>query len=880
MRFLGVILGFCVLFITTKGQSFSRPEYILFINSYHPGYAWSDGETEGFQVGTAERRNLVVFTEYLDTKRFPENETFGRFYKYVSQKYSHISLTAIAGCDNAAFRFFKRYADSSLFAGKVGFFCGINDYMTIEKPSERAFVIRESNMLLLQAGLIKKLLPDTRKLIILSDDNRYFIDNFKSEIEIIQRGVNIELQEVSETRISKVRSILNTQPSGTVAFYYGIFQSGTTVWPDDTYLLELISKEVRLPIFSAMEHHIGHGVVGGYAYSGNNQGQRLGKALAQYLTGTRPDSLLLAGQTDSTLFFDYRKLKLFNIEPKSIPAGSRIHHTPQIILSIYRDELIGIGILFLMFLIAGAIVIFSTLRRRRVERSFRKVETKLNEFANLLPQVIYECDLQGRFTFLNRQSFELFGYPADTNPSDLTIYNVIAPEDQMHIRENIGKLVAGDTNRSLLFEAVRKDGSRFPFEIHSNLIVEQGRVIGLRGIGIDCTLKMQHEQELQEAKHRAEESDRLKSAFLTNVSHEIRTPLNSLIGFTNLIVDGNLTPCESQEYITYIRNSADHLLSLINDILDISRIESGQMELRFTRFYLQSFVREVYEGYQSSSLLKEKPNVRMLLDLPETLDDVAIEGDMVRLRQVITNLVDNALKFTFEGSVTLGYRLNDHQSVRFFCRDTGIGIPAKEHERIFNRFIKLNPLKERIIGGSGLGLSISRQLVELMGGEIWLDSEENKGTTFHFTIPLQLAFNTNAPLASVLRRKDNDWSGKRVLIAEDEDSNYRLIEAYLKPTRIEIVRALDGAMALEIMRQTRVDLALLDILMPNINGYEVALEVRKVYPGLPIIFQTAYTSYGADEAAYARLANDIVYKPVSRQKLIDVMEKIFTSNNK
>lgn len=880
MRELGVIFGICAFLSVTLGQSNMHPGYVLFINSYHPGYAWSDSETEGFRAGVAEGGELVIFTEYLDTKRFPENESFENFYQYISQKYTHIPLVAVAGCDNAAFRFFKSYADSSLFSGRPGFFCGINDYLTREGPSDRAFVIQESNMFLLQTGLIKKLLPDTRKLIILSDDNQYFIENFKTETEIIQQSVTIELLEISEYRINQVRDHLNMQSSGTVAFYYGIFHSGTTVWPDDTYLLGLISNDVRLPIFSAMEHHIGHGVVGGYAYSGHNQGQRLGRALLQYLSGVRPDSIQLAGQTDSILFFDYRKLKLFNIEPKQVPAGSRIHHTPEIKLSIYRDELIGIGILVLMFFITGAIVVISTLRRRKVERSFRKVETKLNEFANLLPQVIYECDLEGRFTFLNRQSFDLFGYPPDTNPSDLTIFHVIAPEDQMHIRENIGKLVAGDTNRSLLFEAVRKDGSRFPFEIHSNLIVEQGRVVGLRGIGIDCTLKMQHEQELNDAKLRAEESDRLKSAFLTNVSHEIRTPLNSLIGFTNLIVDGNLSSAESQEYISYVRNSADHLLSLINDILDISRIESGQMELRYTRFYIQSFIREVYEGYHSSSLLKEKPNVRILLDLPETLDDVAIEADLVRLRQVITNLVDNALKFTFEGSVTLGYRLNDHQSVRFFCRDTGIGIPAKEHERIFSRFIKLNPLKERIIGGSGLGLSISRQLVELMGGEIWLDSVENKGTTFHFTVPLHLAFHSNAPLTAVLRKKEYDWSGKRVLIAEDEDSNFRLLEAYLKPTHIEVIRAMDGTGALEFIRQQHIDLALLDILMPNLNGYEVAMEVQKVKPGLPIVFQTAYTSYGADEAAYARLANEIIYKPVSRQKLLEVIEKIFAINGK
>lgn len=222
----------------------------------------------------------------------------------------------------------------------------------------------------------------------------------------------------------------------------------------------------------------------------------------------------------------------------------------------------------------------------------------------------------------------------------------------------------------------------------------------------------------------------------------------------------------------------------------------------------------------------------------------------------------------------MGYRLQDDQSVLFFCKDTGVGLPESEYGLIFERFIKLNPMKEKIIGGSGLGLAISRQLVDLMGGTIWVESKVGVGSAFYFTIPLKFSMHPQKAGVAYTQNKMYDWSDRHILIAEDEESNYRLLEAYLKPSKINLYRATDGTQALAMLNTKSFDLLLLDILMPGMNGYEVASEASRLYPEMPIVFQTAYTTYGAEVAAHVRLAREIIYKPVSRQKIYETLERL------
>jgi signal transduction histidine kinase len=249
----------------------------------------------------------------------------------------------------------------------------------------------------------------------------------------------------------------------------------------------------------------------------------------------------------------------------------------------------------------------------------------------------------------------------------------------------------------------------------------------------DISERKQAEKELIKAKEKAEESDQLKSAFLANMSHEVRTPLNSIIGFSELLADPDFEEEHKKEFIHHIVTNGNQLLTIISDIMDISKMESGEIKIRKTQINAQKFLSNVKEQFAFQAAAK---NLGLQLSLPDMDTPTVIFTDADRLSQIFNNLVGNALKFTAKGSVEIGYQPRGNM-VEFYVRDTGIGISAQYFDKIFDRFRQLEDAKTRTYGGNGLGLAISKNLVEIMGGEIWIESEPGKGSTFYFTIPLK-----------------------------------------------------------------------------------------------------------------------------------------------
>jgi signal transduction histidine kinase len=248
----------------------------------------------------------------------------------------------------------------------------------------------------------------------------------------------------------------------------------------------------------------------------------------------------------------------------------------------------------------------------------------------------------------------------------------------------------------------------------------------------DISLRKQMEADLIIAINKAEESDRLKSAFLANMSHEIRTPLNSIIGFSELLADTDFEPEQKKEFVQYIIDNGNNLLNIISDILDISKMESGQITIRESQINVNKFIRGIKD--QFAIKLKDK-NLEFRLDIPKFDQEVFIVADVDRLRQVFNNLISNSLKFTSKGFIQISYHLNG-EMVEFCVKDTGIGIPGEFHEKIFDRFRQVEASHTRKFGGNGLGLAITKNLIKLMGGNIWVDSVLGKGSWFYFTVPL------------------------------------------------------------------------------------------------------------------------------------------------
>ena len=382
------------------------------------------------------------------------------------------------------------------------------------------------------------------------------------------------------------------------------------------------------------------------------------------------------------------------------------------------------------------------------------------------------------------------------------------------------------------------------------------------------------EEAVKAAKLKAEESDRLKTAFLANMSHEIRTPMNGILGFAELLDDDTLTQERRREFISIISSSSKQLLTVINDIIDISKIESGQLIISNVRFNLNELMHKILITFENIKTNAGKPQLKLMLEEGFCDRDSNVICDDVRLCQVLYNLLGNALKFTASGFVKFGYR-HENDKLLFFVQDSGKGIPDDKQRFIFERFRQVEESNTRKFGGTGLGLSISKGLVELMGGSIWVDSGENRGSTFYFTLPEEiLTFAEVKPPAKLAAMPAGGFNGSTILVAEDIISNFKMIEIMLQKTDVNLLYAEDGEQAVQLCRDHKqIDLVLMDIQMPEMNGYEATREIRKFRPNLPILALTAY-AFEEDKLRVLNAGcNDFLTKPIDKTGLINKLSE-------
>jgi signal transduction histidine kinase/ActR/RegA family two-component response regulator len=431
-------------------------------------------------------------------------------------------------------------------------------------------------------------------------------------------------------------------------------------------------------------------------------------------------------------------------------------------------------------------------------------------------------------------------------------------------------------NKCLISQTSVGFETQVPTEGHGHIWVQttlspfirSGRISKIISIDSDISNLKQYEKELELAKEKAEESDRLKTAFLHNISHEIRTPMNAIVGFSGLLNDTELDPDKRSQYTEIIVQSSNHLLSVITDIMRIASIEAGQEDIVESQFDLNVTLEFLFEQY----LLKARDKEILLEFEPENgLEPLEIISDETKLIQILTNLLDNALKFTRKGSVSFGYEIREG-FIEFYVRDNGIGIAPEMHEVIFKRFHQVESTNTRKFGGSGLGLAISKAYVELLGGSIWLESELGTGSVFHFSIPLiRGRKKSHHPAGSPEKDVKPFRFEKTILVAEDDDSNYRLLEEQLSYLSVKIIRAKNGAEAVDICKSHHIDLVLMDIKMPVLDGYEATRQIREYFPALPIIAQTAYHEENDQNRAMQAGCNDFISKPVHQDYLHSVI---------
>lgn len=385
--------------------------------------------------------------------------------------------------------------------------------------------------------------------------------------------------------------------------------------------------------------------------------------------------------------------------------------------------------------------------------------------------------------------------------------------------------------------------------------------------------RIQSEVVLSALKEKAEESDRLKTAFLSNMSHEIRTPMNCILGFIQLLEQEDFSQEERQKYMAMVNNSGKQLLSIINDILDISRIESNQMKLQPGSFDLNIVLDKLFLFFNNEKQKSGKNDLVIELQKGISNGPCQIYCDSVRLEQILNNLLTNALKFTVSGKIVFGYSCEQNRLL-FFVHDTGFGISEQNQKIIFERFRQGEENQTRNFGGTGLGLPISRGLVELMGGKMWLTSERGNGSSFYFSLP-DVLFKGEATqgIAPAPGKGPVDLKGKTILIAEDVPENIELIATMLKHTGARILSAVNGQMALDLCRtDNSIDLILMDIQMPVMNGYDATREIKKIKPELPVIALTAYAFDKDKNKCSEAGCNDFLAKPILKKELLEKLD--------
>ena len=373
-------------------------------------------------------------------------------------------------------------------------------------------------------------------------------------------------------------------------------------------------------------------------------------------------------------------------------------------------------------------------------------------------------------------------------------------------------------------------------------------------------------------REKAEKSDKLKSSFLANMSHEIRTPMNSIVGFSQLLQKQGLPADKKDKYIGIINENSKYLLRLIEDIIDISMIDSEQLKIIYKDVNILNLFNKLYNSFIQILDENQKHNIDFSYEVPR--DDILIHTDEVRLEQILRNLLYNAVKFTHRGFIKFGYKI-ENDCVVFFVSDSGIGLQKKNLENIFQRFTKIEDEYNRILfRGAGIGLSLSKNLVELLGGRIWVESKYGDGSTFFISLPAKgLKSAEKKETEEKISEKSIDWSGKSILIAEDEETNFEFLKEMLESTNINIIWAKDGNEAVELSKVSNPHLILMDVKMPQLNGLDAVKAIRQFNTKVPIIIQTALAMKKDGKDILKSGYTDLITKPLDIKKLMIILKK-------
>jgi signal transduction histidine kinase len=619
-------------------------KHVLYVNSYDLNYSWSHRVTKGVTRILTKRKDIRLFTEFLDTKNF-DQQNFEKQYDLLKQKYAKTPIDIIIAADNNALEFLNRYQD--LFPGIPVTFCGIDESLSFDLECTNYYGYKEGVSFEHSLNTIKSLLPATKTFYIICDNSKRGTEllNEAKRYEDKQNGTN-EFKYYHAVSLDSLKKVFpRFEKDGVVAlFFYRQTPDGRSI--DEKILLKRLIQTSSVPVFKNNGRFLGTGILGGTFNGARSHGVHAAILALLMLdsTGYTPDKHL---NTITTNFHaDYNVLKKFNIKQKLLPEESIIKNKPK-----YRYfKLIKI-IVLLILLVGIQAVIMTILYRNYFLR--KQAEKKLIE----------------NYSLIRQQNLEL-----EESSEKVEVMNGLLEEKNKHLLKSV--------------------------------------------------------EELEKARKKAVESDKLKSSFLANLSHEIRTPLNAIIGFSSILEEEKVYQKENKLYIETVKENGLQLLQIFEDILFISITDTSELNL----FFASSSVVEIMKDLEIYFVKNRNTDIQLEFVYNQHDQKKLITTDLHRLNQVITHLIFNAIKFTPKGKVTIGYYDNQEKFV-FYIKDTGIGIDPEVGDAIFNQFWKTEVINNNLNPGIGLGLSICRSISNALNGKIWYTSEPQNGSTFYFELP-------------------------------------------------------------------------------------------------------------------------------------------------
>ncbi|GET31632.1 hypothetical protein PbJCM13498_04950 [Prolixibacter bellariivorans] len=525
----------------------------------------------------------------------------------------------------------------------------------------------------------------------------------------------------------------------------------------------------------------------------------------------------------------------------------------------YRDKIVGLGEHSLHK------SYYPELQEKieHLEASQKNLQTIINSISDAI--IIHDID--GNIISLNEQAQRIFNIDKK-DVARFTFFDITSPNQDDIDLHALWKEVINNTPQIIEWLGLQLTTNKeIPSQVSISPTIWNGKS-AIVAVIRDFTERKKFEQELMVAKEKAEEANKLKTEFLHNMSHEVRTPMNGIIGFAELLGTTDLSDEKHRNYLKIVQNSSYQLLKIIDDILEISTLETKQVKTQNEAFCLDDMLMELFSIFDLKSRERSIP-LYIKKGLHQT--ESQIITDKTKLTKILSNLLENALKFTDDGYIEMGYYIEGDKIV-FYVKDTGIGISPEKTEKIFERFSQAEKKISREYGGLGLGLSISRESAQLMGGDITVESEKGKGSVFYVTIPYiptETSCNRSVnPISESNTSADNLY---KILVAEDEEMNYLYIETLLEK-HFNLIHARNGLEAVDIcIRDEDINLILMDIKMPVMNGHEASEKIKSKRPNLPIIAQTAYSTESEKKLALEHGCDDFISKPIKEEKLFELI---------